>query len=69
MLKQEQGFLQNPSMLIKLMDRYMMRNRLFAQCQRFFLQMNLQRRNLAATINQMIQVNITSNEKATLRAS
>lgn len=37
-------------------------NRIFAQSQSFFPQVNLHWRNLADTINQVIKVNLASNE-------
>lgn len=48
--------------MLQFMGRRMMGNRLCALCQSFSLQVNLQWRNLANAINQMIQVSITSNE-------
>lgn len=62
MLKQEQNLLGNLPMTLKFIAGSVMRNGLFAQCQSFSPQVNLQWRNLADIINQAIQVHTTSTE-------
>ena len=63
--KWEQGLLRNPSRCAEIHGGSMIRNRMSAQCQGSSLRVNFQWQNLGDAINQMIQINITTNERAT----